>query len=224
MARFTLYSEKTVSQCLSALNGRMQAKETATRPALGGWIERGGDFALHVTQPAFGKFVRTTRLNGHIERQSGITVIKGTVSFGSSPRERAVALGVLAMLGLVIAVGGQPLLALLLIPVGLWMYIPMVGDYTNGPLLLSEVQRALKAKTAPPRPARATGASKASASARDTQRPASKPARSASKPAPRPVAKPATPPARSYLEPDKDDAADEDAPPPVNEDVQPRLM
>lgn len=220
--RFTLYTDKTVPQCLSALNGRMQAKETATRPALDGWIERGGDFALHVTQPVFGKFVRTTRLNGHIERQPGITVVRGTVSFGSSPRERVVALGVLAVLGLVIAVGGQPLLSLLLIPVGLWMYIPMAGDFVNGPLLLSEVQRSLKAKATPPKPAKAANASRSATPARAparTSSAASKPAR----PAPRPAPKPAPKPSSSFFAPGDDDA-DEDAPPPVNEDVQPRLM
>ncbi|HYO87066.1 MAG TPA: hypothetical protein VER79_00370 [Candidatus Limnocylindrales bacterium] len=214
--RFTLYTEKTVPQSLSALNARLQAKETASRPELDGWIERGGDFSLQVTIPVLGKLARTTRLNGHIERQPGITVVRGNVPGGSGPRERVVALGALAGMGLLIAVAGSPLLTLLLVPVGLMLYIPMAGDYVHGPLLVSEVQRTLKAKATPPKTAK-PAAGTASRSSTST-RAAPKPARPASKPASRPAPKPAARPA-----PDEDEE-DANVVIPVDEDSQPRLL
>ena len=211
--RFTLYTEKTVAQCLTAINARMQAKETATRPALDGWIDRNGEFALSVTRPVVGKFQRTTRLKGQIEREAGLTIVRGIVPGGSSPRERIVGLGALAVMGGLIALTGQPLLAMLLIPVAFWLYITMVGDYENGPLLLGEVQRALKARATPPKLAKnATApASKSGASTRAAARPpaAAKPARS---PAPKPA-----------FVPDDDEDDEEDAFE-VDEDAQPRMF
>ncbi|MBL8144809.1 MAG: hypothetical protein JNL34_00375 [Anaerolineae bacterium] len=212
--RFTLYTDKTVAQCLTAINARMQAKETATRPALDGWIDRNGEFALKVTRPVIGKYRRTTRLKGHIEREAGMTVVRGIVPGGSGPRERIVGLGALAVMGGLIALTGQPLLAMLLIPVAFWLYITMVGDYENGPLLLSEVQRALKAKATPPKPGKnaATPAPKSASAARSvTRTPAS------AKAARPPAAKPA-------LTPDDDDEDDEEDAFEVDEDAQPRMF
>ncbi len=214
--RFTLYTEKTVPQSMSAINGRLQAKETASRPALDGWIEAGGGFSLQVTMPVIGKFGRTTRLKGHVERQPGITVVRGVVPGGSSPRERVVALGALALLGVLIAAAGSPLLALLLIPGGFVLYLPMAGDYANGPLLVNEVQRTLKAKTTPPKTAKpGAGLNGKSGS---SSRAAPKPAHPASKPATRTAPKPAPKPV-----PDEDDD-DEDEVIAVDEDSQPRLL
>lgn len=206
--RFTLYTEKTVPQCLSSINGRLQAKETATRPALDGWIDRSGEFSLKVTRPVIGKFQRTTRLKGHIERATGVTVIHGIVPGGSSRRERVIGLGALVVMGLLIALAGRPLLALLLVPVGFWLYIPMAGDYENGPLLLNEVQRALKAKTTPPKPAKGapTPTSKSPAPTRTT----------APKPPPR------SPAPKPVVVPDDDDE-DEDSFR-IDEDAQPRMF
>ncbi|MFN8379857.1 MAG: hypothetical protein U0452_14430 [Anaerolineae bacterium] len=212
--RFTLYTEKTVPQCLTAINARLQAKETATRPGLDGWIDRNGEFALKVTRPVVGKFQRTTRLKGHIERESGVTVIRGIVPGGSGPRERIIGLGALAVMGALIALTGQPLLAMLLIPVGFWLYIPMVGDYENGPLLLNEVQRALKAKATPPRPMKgaATPAGKAGPTPRSSSKTTS-------------AAKPARPsPPKPALVPDDDMEDDEEDSYEVDEDAQPRLL
>ena len=216
--RFTLYTDKTTAQCLSVLNGRLQAKETASRPALDGWIDRNGEFSLKMTRPVAGKFTRTTRLKGHLEREAGVTVVRGIVPGGSSKRDRIIAFAALTVLGVLIALAGRPLLALLLVPVGFWLYIPMAGDYENGPLLLAEVQRALKAKATPPKttkPATTNGKSAAS-----TTRPAARPAtKAAPKPAtPRPAPKPAAPP--RPLD-DEDDEEDEYR---VDEDAQPRLM
>ena len=218
--RFTLYTEKTVPQCLSAINSRLQAKGTATRPDLDGWIDRSGEFSLGVTQPVIGKFQRTTRLKGRLERQSGYTVVTGTVPGGSNPRERWVGIGALVVMGLLVALAGKPLIALLLFPVGFWMYIPMVGDYANGPLLLTELQRALKAKATPPKAAKpatspATRSKAATPSARSSARSTSA-GTSTRTAAPRPAPKPA--PVLSA-----DDEVD-DEPYEVDEDAQPRLL
>lgn len=215
--RFTLYTDKTTAQCLSAINGRLQAKETASRPALDGWIDRNGEFSLKVTRPVIGKFARTTRLKGHLERESGVTVVRGVVPGGSSKRERIIALIALAVLGALIGLAGRPLLALLLVPVGFWLYIPMAGDYENGPLLLLEVQRALKAKSTPPKPAKgAANNGKSAASTRPitkaTTQAGPKPA--GARPAPKPV-----PPPRPA--PDDEDEAEVYS---VDEDAQPRLI
>lgn len=211
--RFTLYTEKTVPQCLSSINTRMQAKETANRPALDGWIDRNGEFSLKVTRPVVGKFQRTTRLKGQVERETGITVIRGIVPGGSSPRERVIGLGALAVVGVLIALMGQPLLAMLLIPAGFWLYIPMVGDYTNGPLLLGEVQRTLKAKPTPPKPTKSTAAPAAKAAS--SARPPAKTTAAAK--APRPA------PKLTYMADDEDDE-DEDDSYEVDEDTQARLF
>jgi hypothetical protein len=222
--RFTLYTEKHVPQALAAIHERLQAKETAARPALHGWIERDGDFALQVSQPVLGKLQRTTQLKGHIERQPGVTVVQGTVPTGSGPRERIVALGALAALGLVIAAMGSPLLALLLVPAGLILYLPMAGDYQNGPLLVSEVQRALKAKATPPKSAKpaANGTGKSSGPARA----AAKPAKAASRAPGKAPARPATPAPKppSPARPRNADEGEDERPAPAPDDSQARLF
>lgn len=212
--RFTLYTDKTVPQSLSAINARMQAKETASRPGLGGWIERDGEFSLQVTMPVLGKLARTTHLRGQIERQPGVTVIHGNVSMGAGPRERAAALGALAIIGLVVAATGNPLLALLLAPAGLMLYIPMAGDHRNGPLLVSEIQRTLKAKTTPPKVAKPANGNpnKAGVQARAAARPAQPARKSATRPAPKPAVK---------LAPPEDEG---DGRIVIDEDSQPRLL
>jgi hypothetical protein len=218
--RFTLYTEKHVPQALAAIHERLQAKETASRPALHGWIERDGDFALQVTLPVLGKLSRTTQLKGHIERQPGVTIVHGTVPMGSSPRERIVALAALAAFGLMIAAAGSPLLGLLLVPAALILYIPMAGDYQNGPLLVSEVQRALKAKATPPKTvkAAASGTGKANAPARAAAKPAKAPTKAPARAA-APVPKPPAPsPRRDAHE------GEAESPTPAADDSQTRLF
>ncbi|MEP7293329.1 MAG: hypothetical protein ABI835_16215, partial [Chloroflexota bacterium] len=87
--RFVLYSEKTVTQCMSAVNERMHAKETSTRPALDGWVEKSGTFSISLSAPVIGKFRRRTALTAKVERQSGITVIEGSVPSGASREGQA---------------------------------------------------------------------------------------------------------------------------------------
>jgi hypothetical protein len=84
--RFVLYTDKTVSECLTAINERMHAKATSARPALDGWVEKGGAFALTVSAPVIGKFARRTTLKGQIEREDGLTILRGNVP-GGVPRQ-----------------------------------------------------------------------------------------------------------------------------------------
>lgn len=171
--RFVFYTEKTIPQCMTAINERMQVKATSTRPALDGWVEKGGAFALSLTSPVIGKFTRRTTLKAQAERESGITIIRGSVP-GGAPREgQAIVFIALVLVALIIISSGNILVGLLLLPVAAYLYIPLHGDYRNSDVLLDEVQKTLKAKLTPP---------KALQPAAPSAAPAKKPA-SASKPA-----------------------------------------
>ena len=144
--RFTYYTEKTVSQCMLALNERIHSSSK-----LEGWTEKSGAFALAASCKVAGRFSRTTQLQAKAERQGSVTLIKGYVSDGVGPRERVLIIGALILVGLLLILAARSLfpgvIALVVAPV---LYIPLSGDYTNSKLLLTEVQRALKAKTSPP--------------------------------------------------------------------------
>lgn len=201
--RFVLYSEKTVAQCLTAINARMHVKETSTRPALDGWVEKGGTFSLAMTAPVVGRFNRRTTLTAKVERQSGITVIEGGVSSGASRQGQAVVFAALAVVALAIMGSGNVLFGALLIPFAAYLYIPLQGDYLNSGVLLDEVERTLKAKAKPPKKladAKAPKAPARSAAARASVS-ASKPAAPKRAPAKKPAAsKPAAalPPADEF--------------------------
>jgi hypothetical protein len=152
--RLTLYTDKTVSQALAAINERMQAKGSASRTALDGWIEKNGTFSISMTSPVIGKFSRTTRLSGKIERQSGITVAHCDVPNGAPPRGRLWVFIALGLIALVLIGAGSPLIGIAILPLSVLIYIPLAGDYHNSAVLTTEVQRALKAKTTPPKPAK----------------------------------------------------------------------
>lgn len=149
--QFVLYSEMTVSQCLTAVNTRMHAKATSTRPALDGWVEKSGSFALGVSTNVIGKFSRQTYLKAKVERESGITIIRGNVPSGVSKEGQLVVFGALAALTLGIIGSGTVLFGLLMIPFAAYLYIPMRGDFENSEILLDEVFRTLKAKPNPPK-------------------------------------------------------------------------
>ncbi len=194
--QFVFYSEKTVAQCLTAINARMQVKETATRPALDGWVEKGGSFSISLTTPVIGKFTRRTALKAKVERESGVTVIRGSVPNGASREGQAVVFAALALVALIIFANGNALVSLLLLPFAAYLYIPMHGDYLNSAVLVDEMQKTLKAK---PKPPKKTAETKATASAKAvpvaakaTTSAATKAVRAA---APKPVAKPAAKPA-----------------------------
>jgi len=148
---FTLYTEKTVSQCMRDLNERLQAKPTKTRPELQGWVEKQGTFAITITAPVIGKLKRTTSLKGKANRERGVTIIEGYVSDGISPFWSRVLLGVLAVIGLLLIVVGQPFIALIMAFAAAVIFIPLRGDYFNSDRLLIEVEKTLKASPKPPK-------------------------------------------------------------------------
>lgn len=194
--RFVLYSEKTVAQCLTAVNARMHVKETSTRPALDGWVEKSGTFSLAMTAPVIGKFNRRTTLTAKVERQGGVTVIEGGVPSGVSREGQAVVFVALALVALAIMGSGNVLFGALLIPFAAYLYIPLHGDYLNSAILLDEVEKTLKAKAKPPK--KLADAKPAARSAAPRTASSAKPAPKRA-PAKKPVAsKPAFPPADEF--------------------------
>src|SRR5829696_6060433 len=107
----------------------MHVKETSTRPALDGWVEKSGTFSLAMTAPVIGKFTRRTTLTAKVERQGGITVIEGGVPSGVSREGQAVIFVALALVALAIMASGNFLFGVLLIPFAAYLYIPLHGDY-----------------------------------------------------------------------------------------------
>jgi hypothetical protein len=142
--RFTYYSEKTVSQCMIALNERLHGKK------LEGWVEKNGSFALAVTSSVLGRFPRTTRLTGQAERLGSVTVIKGHVSEGVGPREQAIIVGGLGLIAAVLIFTGNLLAGIVALAVALVINVPLMGDYKNSQILMGEVRRSLGAKDTPP--------------------------------------------------------------------------
>ena len=149
--RFELYTDKTVAQCLTAINARMQAKETSTRPAIDGWVEKGGAFSISTSTRVVGRFNRRTHLSARLERENGVTVIRGNVATGVDRQGQALVFIALGLMVVLFASGGNVAPALVLLPLAAYLYIPMKGDYINSDVLLTELQRLLKAKSSPPK-------------------------------------------------------------------------
>lgn len=148
--RFTYYTEKTVAQCMSALNERLQQKGTSRSPGLEGWVEKNGNFSIAVTTKVARRFPRTTRLQGKAERLGGVTIVKGSVADGAAARERIIIVVALAIVGAFIITTGNPLPGAAVIGAGILLNIPLAGDHQNSEYLTVELQKTLKAKTTPP--------------------------------------------------------------------------
>ncbi len=185
--RFVLYSEKTVTQCLTAINARMHVKGTASRPALDGWVEKSGSFSISMSSHVIGKFSRRTRLTAKVERENGVTVIRGGVASGSSREGQAIIFVALVLLALLIMGSGNVLVGLLLIPFAAYLYIPLHGDYVNSAILIDELEKTLKAKTKPPKKTTETKAVKSSGTRSTVTKRASKPKAPAAPPTAPPV-------------------------------------
>lgn len=151
---FTYYSEKTVSQCMLALNERLHQKNGR----LDGWVEKSGHFSISVSTTVLRRFTRTTRLSGQVVKEGGVTVVRGYVSDGADPRNRYVIYGILVVVGVLLALAGYLLFGLLAIAAIVPLNIPLEGDYLNSQTLSSEVQRTLKAKATLPSALRKTAA------------------------------------------------------------------
>ncbi len=144
--QFVYYSEKTVSQCMLALNERLHQKSGK----FNGWVEKNGRFSLSVTTTVLRRFSRTTQLSAKVEKENGVTVVRGFVSDGADPRNRYLIYAILLGVGAVLAVAGFLLPGLLAIAAILPLNIPLEGDYINSQTLTGEVQRTLKAKATLP--------------------------------------------------------------------------
>lgn len=165
---FTYYSEKTVSQCMLALNERLHQKNGR----LDGWVEKNGNFSLSVSTTVLRRFSRTTRLSGHVAKENGVTVVRGYVSDGADPRNRYIIYGILVLVGALLAVAGYFLFGLLAIAAIVPLNIPLEGDHINSETLTNEVQRTLKAKSNLPAALKKTAAAK-KAEKKETPRSAS---------------------------------------------------
>lgn len=149
--RFTLYTDKTVAQCVSALNERLHAKEANTRAGWGGKAEKNGEFSMALSSKVARRFTRTTRLHGKIEREAGVTMIQGYVPDGVSGREQLTIFGAIALVAVILLAGGNALLAIVALLAGGALYIPLRGDYKNSEVLMRELRSVLKAKETPPK-------------------------------------------------------------------------
>jgi hypothetical protein len=153
IVRFVLYSDKTVSQCMTALNERLQMSASANRPALGGWVEKGGRFSVTLSSVILGAFTRTTRLEGTVERENGGTVIRGSVPDGVPPKGQILIVSAVLLVGLLTIAQGTALFGIVAVLASIGFYITLRGDYENSDRLLMEVERTLKADPKPKRDA-----------------------------------------------------------------------
>jgi hypothetical protein len=148
--RLVLYTEKSVKESLSALTERLGS----AGKRLDGRIEKNGNFSLSMISPVIGKISRRTHMYGKIEKGTGITTVTVHVSSGADPRGQLMIFVALGMIALILLASGNLALVLLLAFAGAALYIPLAGDHHNSPILIGEVQRALKATTkAPKKPA-----------------------------------------------------------------------
>jgi len=175
--KYTLYTPKSIKECLTLIQERLEEKESKSRPALGGWTEKDGRFSLSLTSLVLG-FPRTTQLIGSLSRESGLTVIEVGVNEGLDAQRARVVIYAFCAIALLIFLNGAGLLALLSLVLAVMAYVWLVGDHRNSAALLKEIKRLLSAKDRP----LFDNAAKPAASA---AKPAPKPAASATKPAPR---------------------------------------
>src|SRR5262249_10732341 len=144
--QFVYYSEKTVSQCMLALNERLHQKSGK----LDGWVEKSGNFSLSVSTTILRRFTRSRRLHGQVSKENGVTVVRGYGSHGADPQNRYIIFGILVLLGVLLALAGYLLVGMIVIAIILPLNIPLEGDFINSETLTGEVQRTLKAKATLP--------------------------------------------------------------------------
>jgi hypothetical protein len=166
--RFTFYTDKTVAQCVQALQERLQSGSK-----LQGRVDRGSPhFSLTSTTKVFRNFARSTRLQGTLTREEGVTVIKCYVSQGvERGRWLLLLLGAL-ILAVIFYAAGNAILTIMTVLIGLWSYIPLTGDAENSDFLLRELKRVLQAKDTKPKAEKAdTSSAPSGASARPSANP-----------------------------------------------------
>lgn len=100
------------------------------------------------------RFSRMTKLQGTLEREDKVTVIRGNVPDGLSKEGQALVFGVMLVLGLIVLSRGNAILAILVVAVAAAMYVPFRGDYENSTILVKELRKILNAKDRPPKRSR----------------------------------------------------------------------
>lgn len=146
---FELYTTKTVKQCSQELNNRFLEKDSRSRPAIGGFVEKGGAFNLTTSTPVLG-LRRTTRLRATMEKNKDTTVIKGYVSEGVQKEKVYIVMGALGFVALTLILKQQAVFGVIVGIVAIMAYIPLVGDDNNSQYLLRELKRLTGAKDKPP--------------------------------------------------------------------------
>ncbi len=136
---------------MSALNERIQYKGSSSRPAMDGWVEKGGKFSLALTTTVAGRFSRTTRLRGIVKQEDKVTVIRGTVPDGVDQQGLIMVVAGVAIATVVMLLNGRPILSIVTIIIGAAMCIPLIGDNRNSEVLMQDLEKTLKAKATPPR-------------------------------------------------------------------------
>jgi hypothetical protein len=149
--QFTLYTDKSVSQCLKDLTERIHAKSSKSTPDLGGWVDKDGSFGITLTSKVLRRFNRTTKLTGNIFREQGVTTIAGYVSDGVSPSWMRILAVLLIIACGIVALNGELMVSLVMATLGAMTYIPLHGDYVNSDALLVILERTLKADPKPPK-------------------------------------------------------------------------
>ncbi len=149
--RFVMYTDKSVSQTMSAINERLHVPPSKSRPQLDGWVEKSGRFAIGVRSELQLRLSRKTYLQGKAERQGGVTVVEGSVPGGVSREGQLVIFVAMLLVGLLLYTQGYAMFALVVVAVGAALYIPLRGDYQNSEILLAELQKTLNARLTPPK-------------------------------------------------------------------------
>jgi hypothetical protein len=148
--RFVMYTEKTVPQAMRAINDRLQTGGTKARQ-YDGWVEKSGRFAFGVTTIVHGRFKRKTVMRGQAERDGGITVVSGDVPGGLSRDRQMIVFAAMILIALLLLSQGGALVAIAVLICAAALSVPLQGDFDNSELLLTELQRTLKARFTPPK-------------------------------------------------------------------------
>ncbi|MCL4256360.1 MAG: hypothetical protein KJ043_21560 [Anaerolineae bacterium] len=149
--RFTLYTEKSVSDCTKTLIERIQAKQNSKNGVRGNVNQKTHEFNLQIGCKILFLFPRSTQMNGKISKEGGQVTINGFVPDGMSPYWMLISGAVLAVVCGGFLILGENALAFLGILAGFSAYVMLRGDYRNSEALLVEIERTLKASPKPPK-------------------------------------------------------------------------
>jgi len=142
--RFTLYTDKTVSDCVKSLNERIEAKKNS-KNGVRGKANKNGEFSLSSSARVLFFFPRVTQMNAKIIREGGNTVINGFVPDGMSAYWLTISGVVLVAVCVGFLILNENLFAVIGLLAGAFAYVMLRGDYRNSEFLLVEVEKTLKA-------------------------------------------------------------------------------